>query len=493
MRRKGRPESLRMNLIAANSQTALERLRPSAWVKSPDTRERLCNMPTGMVISGVGLCASRTVVSFAMGFVDWDATTFGQAGPISSGKRPGTQPVGETSTAFCALDASIQELSRIYSEMTHTPSEKRLEKWEEIERDLGKFIPQHQNLIRLHETVVDNIPQQRRPYIPTSAIDAGTVVQLKKERADAFEKLRKTIPLPRNTPQEIRYPVAPTKLTDLFEMSYLLPGRHGWLLVASEVHLKFYLSTPCFEIVVENLEDNKLYYGVYKASRLPGQAMSGLEFSHLSQNIGPEILNCEPAIEDVLLQAKKYIAEVISHADKETPAYFEVFGNLSHSRITIPCLFLQCLEQPARLSLGQLSENVVETDAESFSQSRTLKEPDCLPQLQPVWGVIDDVENKHCHYKKPAYDDPSQELPIPAPDQQIQSAVLQPILDNNHSIVDRRALPTDKSIEHCHESIDWAPVYYLQNQENCWRGPSAETTNRTRTRETTARSFRKSL
>lgn len=45
------------------------------------------------------------------------------------------------------------------------------------------------------------------------------------------------------------------------------------------------LSMPRFRFVLEIFEDQIVDYGIYKASELRGQAMSGLEFSHLTDKV----------------------------------------------------------------------------------------------------------------------------------------------------------------------------------------------------------------
>lgn len=44
---------------------------------------------------------------------------------------------------------------------------------------------------------------------------------------------------------------------------------------------------PRFRFVLEVSGDQIVDYGIYKASELRGQAMSGLEFSHLTDKVCP--------------------------------------------------------------------------------------------------------------------------------------------------------------------------------------------------------------
>lgn len=74
-------------------------------------------------------------------------------------------------------------------------------------------------------------------------------------------------------------------MDNIGELSYILPEKHGWLLVFSKELCERLLSMPRFRFILEVSGNQIVDYGIYKASELRGQAMSGLEFSHLTDKV----------------------------------------------------------------------------------------------------------------------------------------------------------------------------------------------------------------
>ncbi|KDR81946.1 hypothetical protein GALMADRAFT_135331 [Galerina marginata CBS 339.88] len=262
------------------------------------------------------------------------------------------------------LCSYIQDFNGIYAQLRNTPSKE----WPSlVERNFSRLFSKHHEFIRLGEIVSSHNSFFNQGHMNIStAISAGTVARLKAERNNAFEDMRQRSVFLSQEPNSEHYPIVKLKEENLKELSYLIPGEDGWILAYSSEQIQFFLSTEQFGIVLEVPGADDVNYGIYKACRLQGQSMSGLEFSQLSES------------------TKIRIARALSQSEKGDPMFNNTMDGLLHSLIVLSCIFLQCVQKPA-----VIKENIAEVyntripTRSSFSASE-------LSPIRPPWGVIGD-------------------------------------------------------------------------------------------------------
>lgn len=138
-------------------------------------------------------------------------------------------------------------------------------------------------------------------------------------------------------------------MDSIWELFYTLPEKRGWLLVFSKEPYQRFLSKPRFRFVLK-VSGNQIDsedYGIYKASELRGQAMSGLKFSHLTEKVRSLLVKMNSSLM-WFFKTKVKIMKANSQAKVGTSDFLEVMENLLCSKQPIPCIFLECLETSAR-------------------------------------------------------------------------------------------------------------------------------------------------
>ncbi|KIM49639.1 hypothetical protein M413DRAFT_113232 [Hebeloma cylindrosporum] len=249
------------------------------------------------------------------------------------------KPETAASLLCSRLSERVAEFSQTYDDMKCTSIEDRLSTWTAFEGQIEGLVIKFQGLVPLAQVVCGSseitLNQLEALQGNSNAIGAGAVDLMKKQRMEAFqfEAMKASTPSvrsPKLSDKHSGYPVEKFNIDNIGELSYILPEKHGWLLVFSKELCERLLSTPRFRFVLEISGDEIVDYGIYKASKLRGQALSGLEFSHLTD------------------KTKEKITEAISQAKAGTPKSLETMEDLLYSKQSIPCIFLECLETSAR-------------------------------------------------------------------------------------------------------------------------------------------------